>query len=35
MFDNIRSPDELYATENEKEYFDRKLFEYQDMYTIK
>ncbi|CAK56053.1 unnamed protein product (macronuclear) [Paramecium tetraurelia] len=35
MFDNIKSADELYATENEKEYYDRKLLEYQDMYSIK
>ncbi|CAD8149088.1 unnamed protein product [Paramecium pentaurelia] len=35
MFDNIRQNDEPYDTENEKEYFDRKLSEYQDMYFIK
>lgn len=35
MFDNIKSPEEFYSTENESEYYKRKLLEYQELLKIK
>lgn len=35
MFENIKSFEEFYSTENESEYYKRKLLEYKELLKIK